>query len=72
MASDGTIFALASGLGRAGIAVIRVSGPAAGDALRRLVGRDDLPPPRFARRADFYDDDSSIDRGLLAGAALQI
>ena len=65
MASDGTIFALASGLGRAGIAVIRVSGPAAGDALRRLVGRDSLPQPRFARRAEFYDDDNSIDRGLI-------
>lgn len=64
MAAEATIFALASGMGRAGIAVIRISGPAAGEALRRLAGRDDLPPPRKARRADFYDEDTSIDRGL--------
>jgi tRNA modification GTPase len=64
MPDTATIFALASGIGRAGVAVVRVSGPAAGEALRRLAGRDDLPPPRKARRADFYDGDSSIDRGL--------
>jgi len=39
-----TIYALASGAGRAGVAIIRLSGPAAGDALRTLSGCD-LPPP---------------------------
>ena len=41
-----TIFALSSGAPPAGIAVIRVSGPSAGDALQRLMGR--LPDPRRA------------------------
>lgn len=39
-----TIFALSSGAPPAAIAVIRVSGPRAGDALRALAGR--LPEPR--------------------------
>lgn len=42
-----TIFALATAPGRAGVAVVRVSGPAAGDALRALTGRA-LPDPRMA------------------------
>lgn len=41
-----TIFALASGAPPAGLAVIRVSGPAAGKALQALAGR--LPKPRQA------------------------
>src|SRR5690606_4153607 len=48
-----TIFALSSGSPPAGIAVIRVSGPAAGDALLALAGR--LPPPRLARRAALHN-----------------
>lgn len=42
-----TIYALASGAGRAGVAVIRVSGAVAGAALQALVGGD-LPVPRQA------------------------
>jgi tRNA modification GTPase len=42
-----TIFALASGRGRAGVAVIRVSGPQADSALR-LMTRDALPDERHA------------------------
>lgn len=41
----GSIFALSSGGGRGGVAVIRVSGPDAASALRRLCGRE-LPAPR--------------------------
>lgn len=41
-----TIYALASGAGRAGIAVIRVSGPGARDAIRALSGI--VPEPRQA------------------------
>ncbi len=41
-----TIFALASGIGRAGVAVLRVSGDRAGEAVLALAGR--LPPPRRA------------------------
>jgi tRNA modification GTPase len=46
MAQKPTIYALSSGHGRAGVAVIRVSGPAAGLALERLAGT--LPKPRYA------------------------
>src|SRR5262245_48346391 len=46
MAQQATIYALSSGQGRAGVAVIRVSGPAAGPALERLAGA--LPKPRYA------------------------
>src|SRR5262249_13518628 len=43
-----TIFALASGHGAAGIAVLRVSGPAAAAALQGLPGRAPPPPRRAA------------------------
>jgi tRNA modification GTPase len=42
-----TIYALSSGAGRAGIAVVRVSGPLAGAVLEQLSG-DVLPLPRLA------------------------
>ncbi len=59
-----TIFALASGRGRAGIAVIRVSGPEAGTALQRLAGR--LPPPRRATRAAIREEAGDLlDDGLI-------
>ena len=45
-ASGQTIFALSSGRPPAAIAVLRVSGPQAGAALERLVGR--VPEPRKA------------------------
>lgn len=41
-----SIYALSSGAGRSGVAVIRVSGPKAGDALAALCGG--LPKPRYA------------------------
>jgi tRNA modification GTPase len=41
-----TIFALATAPGRAAVAVIRLSGPAAGEAVTRIGGA--LPPPRLA------------------------
>ena len=44
-----TIYALASGAGRAGIAVLRLSGPAADAALSALTDGP-LPPPRRAAR----------------------
>lgn len=42
-----TIFALSSGVGRAGIAVVRMSGPASAAAIERLTGRA-VPRPRVA------------------------
>lgn len=41
-----TIYALSSGHGKAGVAVIRISGPAARETLRRIAGA--LPRPRVA------------------------
>ena len=49
-----TIVALASGAGRAGVAVIRVSGSQGGAVLRALSGAD-LPPPRVATLCAFRD-----------------
>ena len=45
-----TIFALSSAAGRAAIAVVRVSGPRAGEAIRALSGSEP-PKPRFAALA---------------------
>jgi tRNA modification GTPase len=61
----GTIVALASGAGRAGVAVIRLSGPQAGAALAALTDRPP-PGPRVAARRAFCDPRSglSIDDGL--------
>ena len=59
-----TIFALASGQGRAGVAVIRTSGPRSGAALADLAGR--LPPARRAILARLRDQDgTALDRGLV-------
>jgi tRNA modification GTPase len=60
-----TIVALATGAGRAGVAVIRLSGPAAGATLRALTARD-LPKPRAATREAFCDPRTgvSLDDGL--------
>ncbi|PZO51624.1 MAG: tRNA uridine-5-carboxymethylaminomethyl(34) synthesis GTPase MnmE [Alphaproteobacteria bacterium] len=60
-----TIVALASGAGRAGVAVIRLSGPAAGPTLKALTARD-LPRPRAATREAFCDPrtGASLDDGL--------
>jgi tRNA modification GTPase len=60
-----TIVALATAPGRAGIAVLRLSGPAAGAALAACTGGV-LPPPRLAQRARFRDPVSgeAIDDGL--------
>jgi tRNA modification GTPase len=60
-----TIYAPATGPGRAGVAVVRVSGPAAADAVIALTGRP-VPPPRRAvlrRLADPRNGDL-LDQGL--------
>ena len=60
-----TIFALASGGGRAALSVYRLSGPEAGSALRALTGRD-LPVPRLATLQMLRDKtDQAIDKGLV-------
>src|SRR6185312_6179956 len=57
-----TIFAPATAAGVAGIAVIRVSGPRAGEALRALIGRS--AKPRHATRVRFRSDGEMLDDGL--------
>jgi tRNA modification GTPase len=65
MRADETIFALSSAPGRAGVAVVRVSGPQAIASLQALSGR--VPAPRKAELADIRHPTSSekIDRGLV-------
>lgn len=60
-----TIFAVASGLQRAGVAVIRVSGPAALLTYKNLTGRP-VPPPRSAVYGNFRAPGSEalLDRGV--------
>ena len=64
--SPDTIFALASAPGRAGVAVIRVSGPAAGAVLHDICGLTDLPEPRRTIRCRMVDpaDGAALDDGL--------
>src|ERR1051326_7982621 len=59
-----TIYALASAPGRAGVAVVRVSGPGAAAALRDLAGT--LPLPRNAAFVRFREAQSgaTIDDGI--------
>lgn len=61
-----TIFALSSGTGKAGIAVVRISGTRAGIALEGLTGRP-LPEPRHAVLAPLREPASRelIDRALV-------
>lgn len=60
-----TIFALASGSQRAGVAVIRVSGPDALLTYKKLTGRP-VPQPRMAVFGSFRDPETQniLDRGM--------
>ncbi|CAL8349944.1 unnamed protein product [Gadus morhua 'NCC'] len=63
-----TIFALSSGHGRCGVAVVRVSGPASSTALRSMAGLTSaMPPPRRALLRTITDPRSTeaLDRGLI-------
>jgi tRNA modification GTPase len=57
-----TIFAPSTASGRAGVAIIRISGPRAGEALKSLIGK--RPRPRVATRAQFRAQGVVIDDGL--------
>jgi tRNA modification GTPase len=65
MQQQPTIFALSSGHGRAGVAVIRVSGPAAGVALDRMAAP--RPKPRVAALRHIRDAQTTelLDHGLV-------
>lgn len=60
-----TIFALSTAAGRAGVAVIRVSGRRAGEALAALAG--DIPPARLASLREVKDpaSDETLDQALV-------
>lgn len=61
-----TIFAPATAAGKAGVAVIRISGPEAGKVCTRLCGMDKLPTPRKAIFTPIKAADGAvIDNGLL-------
>lgn len=61
-----TVFALASGRARAGIAVVRLSGPDAGAAARALIGPMALPPRRLVRVRLRDDQGALLDEALAA------
>lgn len=68
LADAETIFALSSGHGRCGVAVIRASGPASSTALKCMAGlTHSLPPPRTALLRNLTDPLSKevLDRGLV-------
>lgn len=68
LADAETIFALSSGHGRCGVAVVRASGPASSTALRCLAGlTHSLIPPRTALLRNITDPNSReiLDRGLV-------
>jgi tRNA modification GTPase len=60
---NSTIFALASAPGRAGVAVVRLSGPDAGRIAEKLAGT--LPPPRQAALRRLAHEEREIDHALL-------
>ncbi|XP_029563977.1 5-taurinomethyluridine-[tRNA] synthase subunit GTPB3, mitochondrial isoform X1 [Salmo trutta] len=62
-----TIFALSSGHGRCGVAVVRVSGPASSMVLRNMAGLTQALPPRTALLRRITDPQSKelLDRGLV-------
>jgi len=64
MGHDDTIFALASAPGRAGIAMLRLSGPGVRETLDAIVGQ--VPAPRYAARVRFRDPATgeTIDDGI--------
>lgn len=59
-----TIFALASARGRAGVAVVRVSGSRAIAVAESLCGR--LPAPRVLARRDLRDGNGILDQAMVA------
>jgi tRNA modification GTPase len=65
MIDKSTIYALSSGLGRAGIAVIRVSGPKASETLVKLAGGLLIPRLASLRRLVSNKDRSVIDEALV-------
>lgn len=65
MVRTDTIAAIATAPGRAGVGVIRLSGPRCGEILLALGGHTNLPAPRHATLISFLDEHAQpLDRGL--------
>lgn len=62
--TEDTIFAPATAPGRAGVQVVRLSGPAASGVLQALTGKS-LPQPRSAQLAAIRHDGQMLDQGLV-------
>ncbi|XP_033750797.1 tRNA modification GTPase GTPBP3, mitochondrial-like [Pecten maximus] len=62
-----TIFALSSGHGKCGVAVIRVSGPRSASSLKMICETERLPKPRFAHLKKLFNPVTvePIDKGLV-------
>jgi tRNA modification GTPase len=65
-----TIFALASGIGRAGVAIVRISGPLAMNSLIKLMANRDEPKKIIPRRAIYSSlqdphTEETLDNGLI-------
>lgn len=65
-----TIYALSTAHGKAGIAVIRISGPACLDVYKRFCPQKPLPKPRYAVVRTLHDPDPSKSRLVLDPAAV--
>ncbi|KAL1862565.1 mitochondrial splicing system protein [Diaporthe australafricana] len=65
-----TIYALSSAQGRAGIAVIRVSGPACLDVYQKLCPSKQLPKPRYAAVRTLHDPENPDAASILDSGAL--
>lgn len=65
--SSDTIFALSSGHGKCGVAVIRVSGPRSACSLKALCKTEQLPTPRYAQLKKLFNPVTfePIDKGLV-------
>ncbi|CAH0562498.1 unnamed protein product [Brassicogethes aeneus] len=65
--SSRTIFALSSGQGKCGVAVIRISGPKSGEALKKLTNMKNMPEPRLANLRSIRNPITQeiLDKGLV-------
>ena len=61
-----TIYALSTGPGLAGIAIIRISGPEAASVIKSLTGKE-IPSPRIAtlRKINYINTSELIDEGII-------
>ena len=61
-----TIYALSTGPGTSGVAIVRISGPESSDVIKLLTGKK-LPEPRMAtlRKISNINDSDVIDEGII-------